>query len=785
MLDMDAPSMFPGKDTFFRPIAIRLVFSALGMGACAAEVRAEPAQPQPGRWLLDYALTYAGALQKPTEADAEFTLIWLDAAGRVSPDLDEAFLWQFDLFSRLGRPQQALEALGIYCKANPRDVSAALNRVSLIVEKAQTTEERIAACESLLAETPARGEVASDLHRRIAELLFAQGETARALEHVKRALTLYPHNLAARALDARIEERHDQPGVMVELLLRELAARPTSPDVMRRLAETLGRYGSSDMAIEWLHAALESCRANPGSCHSEPIRLDLARTYLDLGRFDDCISQCDAILAERPDEFEAQLLRIEASRRLGRDEAADDFIEKLSQRFVELESAAIEQRDARTCAWIAWFHIEVMAVPERALRFAGLANEFAPRTPQIQRVLGWAQLAMDQFEKAMATLVPLAKDDPWAAVGLARARQNSGDPEAAADALRIAHGLRPVGVVRDRMMETARKLDLHLSPYPPDPAVTAAMQNFDRRILDVAAHPAGALEFGVTMSAHSIEVAQSVAATISLTNRGPVMISLGEGGVVDPRVAVSVRDTALKGVRLDAYEFLTLHGSFALEPGERLEVTRILDVGPARRLLRRDAQRRFDLQFSFVLSPRMEADGRVASALSGISPVSRIVTRLPVDASDKGLQTIEKLLQSGSESERAQAVATVIALLEERHDTLTERATYPAIRINQARVAGMLVGALNDATPLVRTRALFGFLRLRPTDDMIASAAPMISDENWLARLVAVEVFSRLQRSRFLPVLTDLAGDPHPLVSQLAELHRKRFSLSGASTPRR
>ena len=100
---------------------------------------ASPALPT-GQWLLDHALAHGQMVAQPSRDDAEYVLIWVEAAAALSPELPEAYLVQFDLLTRLDRHEQAMGALDQYLQLRPGDDPAALRWIELQVSGGQTVE---------------------------------------------------------------------------------------------------------------------------------------------------------------------------------------------------------------------------------------------------------------------------------------------------------------------------------------------------------------------------------------------------------------------------------------------------------------------------------------------------------------------------------------------------------------------------------------------------------------------------------------------------------------------
>ena len=739
---------------------------------------AAPDRPRSSaRWLMDYALAYADTVGNPTGDDADFVSILLLASTTLDPHLADAYLAQYRLLAATDRPVDALATLDAYCRLRPQDINAQLQRIDLIVNRAQTVEQRIEKCQQLLKQSALPPPVSSDLNRRIAQLRYASGEIENARRHAQQALSDYPDNIAARTVLAQIDNRDNQPDVQLDLLLRQLRANPLDIDRTWKVAQLLERNHLTQQAAHWYQDAIALAqKLNPGVEPPLDIQLDLARTLLADGQYLPCLDRCVAILAVDPWRFDATLLQLEAARLARSGDLFDRTVKQTLDQYSTAEERAIQTKDWVTCARIAWLAIDIAPNPQRALRFAELAHRFNPNSRLTRRIFGWAQLTSGSPEQALTTLDPLAATDPLAALGLARAQLALADRSAAIRAIQPAIRAQLSPVVRNRVADTLRQLGLTL-PSPPDQNTpTATLESADRRTLQFFDNSAIAINFQVTTDTDHVDFDDTIIATISLTNTADYDIALGLQRMLNPVVAVSLRDTTYNGLFFDNYMTIELYGDPVLHPGQTRSTERVITVSAARFLIDRQPQRRFDLIFNFVLDPAVTDTSPPVSRLA-IPPIDIHLTRNPLDATLTGLAQLAKDIHEGDINRRVRAVRALRALLVEKNKSLVARATYRAEPVDPAMIEALLRRAFADPDPRVRAQALFGWTTL-PLDDATAQAAsPLILDQDWLVRLVAVEVFAKRHGRRFLPVLTDRAQhDDNPLVARLANLYIRKMT---------
>jgi tetratricopeptide (TPR) repeat protein len=746
--------------------------------------KAGAADPPPGQRLVDRARSFAlSGSSDPTRAEAEYVLCWLQAAARVSPDLADAYLWQFDLLHRLGRIDDARSALTTYCRLEPANVAARLDAVDLEFNARQTLESRQEFCRTVLERSDNAPAVVSDLHRRLAELAHRSGDNELARVHARRAVDALPQNLNAQALLLSLEGRTEDPAARVRLLLNTIAANPARGLPVWELARYLDDLSMHTEAVAWYRWALDHFRRrHPETKPPLEVLLDLASSLCDGGQHDEAFQVCNEVMAADRGLLEAQVLMIRIARLRGLREVAEKQRDMVTSQLLQSEPDVLQREDAVAAARSAWFHIEHTSDAARALRLAAFAAERLPDDPAVQRVLGWAKLNNGDAPAAEAVLAPLAEDDPHAAIGLARARLAQEKKAEAVQVLRQAESVRYSGPAYDQAVELLRELGESPASRPDRSAVRGELDAFDRAVLRFYDEPGKALTLEITPGAGVVSFGDSMRCTFTLTNIGPYPVTLGADGMVDgPQVLVSVKGTWPGAPVADAYLTVSLMRQSLLLPGEAISVREPLALGALDAFLESEPQREITLEFSFVFDPVLDARSVWTSRLPGVQAEPVRITRRPVDATPPGLKNWFAELQSGTEARRCRAAHALAALLGERHRADAGGIGYTARLIDVAAVREALFRALDDASPLVRAAATDALVLVPLDDTVIGAVAPRLSDGNFLVRMMAVDLLANAQGPVFAPVLDRLArDDADPLVRQLCRLYH---AVSPTSRP--
>jgi len=778
--------------------ATALMFAAFAMVSFDSTVRAETHRTTDGRWLMDYGLAYANSLQDPTPDDDDFVIIWLTAATTLDPGLAEAYLWRRQVLLRREQFADADAVLDTYCRLRPADNGAQLLRIVQTVERAQTVEERVDACQQLLRQAGISPVVSSDLNRRLAELHLASGDIDQARQYVDTALSQYPQNVAARAVLAELDGTADKPATRLKLLGAQLAANPIDLETTWAIARLLTQYQLIAESAQWYANAVTLVRKL--SAQSPPpiaLMLEHAQALLADNQLQRCVTQCDEILALDPWRFDASLVKLEALRLLrgptdpaaehaeqfdeGESgdtgaQSADSMVARTIEQYRSIEDEILRRKDWSAAARVAWLAIDIQPDPERALRFAEMAQRFNTDSPSARRILGWALLISGSPEQAVDALGVLAESDPLAALGLARAHLALGERGAATKAIRLAANATLPPVTRNRVAETLEQLGQSFPRIPDQGELRSALNSIQPPAIVFLDNPAAALRFEAAVDRDVIDFDDMIDATVTLTNVADYPISVGEGLMVQPQVCVSVADTTRYGLFFDCYKTIELRDKPLLLPGQSVTARGVITVGAGRYLINHQPQREFDVLFNFVIDAMLLQQKAPLSRL-GVPEVDIRLPRIPLDASLTGLSELARLLEEGDADQRIWAVRALFALMYERQQALVSRASYRAETMDLKMLEAMLARALDDPDPRVRANTLFGWTATRPGADTTAKGAPLITDSDWLVRLIAVEVFAKHHGSRFEPVLRDRAeNDAHPLVGRLAGLYLKKIS---------
>lgn len=721
----------------------------------AAAVEAAPLGPGP--WLVDLGRDYPRSQQAGlSDADAEITLLLMEAASRVEPALAEPYLWQYDMLSALGREEAARRALGHYVERQPTNLAAHLSWVADAIDHLQTAEQRAEFCRQHLQQANVPPKVASDLHRRLAEFHLNRGEFDQATAEAGAAIEAYPLNFAARDLLKHVKPGKagaaDTEGVELRELLLRVTASPGDAALVLTAGDALSQAGLIEPAARMhVQAAALLTIADPH---------DLLPQAL--------VDQADAV------------------RSLGQVAEAAQLIAKASQRWKDILAAKPGERiDPEVLAEMAWFYAHYEPQPPEAERLARTVLAEAPNSVLARRALGAALRQQNRLDDAQRVLEPAATADAWAAIELAEVLKAGGGQEAAAKTLQAA-ATRPAGIgARHALRERMQAWELPVpTSQPASNEVRQAVEAFPWAVLDYPLHPDRYLALDMRMPADEMVVREPWVLTVQLKNIGSFPITLGEGLMVVPDLLLSVE---AKGDRVRSTGptlRISLNRTPLLAPGESVQMSQTIDIGPLRSGMIGTPQMDQQVTVNGVLSPvaYVGADGQEiwTPAIGGLLAKPLVFRRKAFVPTDEAMRGLYRAVMGEDVSARIHGLEVLSMLLAEHQHILAGRLKYSVRAIDPTTVQAAILARGADADWRVRAR-LAECMRWFVLDQAATrEATKLLSDPHWLVRGLTMRALADHYGAKFAAGVLSKAAqqDPDEWVRRLAAALNERISLT-------
>ena len=296
---------------------------------------------------------------------------------------------------------------------------------------------------------------------------------------------------------------------------------------------------------------------------------------------------------------------------------------------------------------------------------------------------------------------------------------------------------------------------------PAPPEVGAVVTGFPRAVLDYPFHPSKYLSLAWQMSKPELQPGEPWRCTVKLTNVGTFPITFGEERMLMPELLCSITTRGDQERTSGPSIRLSLQLKLRLVPGESIETTTTLDVGPIRASMIGTPQVTQQVEVAGVLSPvrLVLLDGREAwvPAIGGMAAPTLRFKRTGFTATPAHVQAVIARSQAANPQDRILGMELAAMLLAERQHLDAGRLRYTAERVDPAMLQTAVLARAADPDWQVRAR-LTECMRWFLLDATATQAATqLLSDENWLVRGLALRMLADQHREKFLPVLRRVA----------------------------
>lgn len=703
------------------------------------------------QWLVELAQHQGHMVGRASPRSASLQVIaLLEAARATDARCAEAYYWLFDLYQRMGRIDPAREALTRYVDLAPTDEAAWLRVLDLQIDARQSAEERLAFVKAELDRPKISPTCESELRRRLARLLYEQREMDAAGREIERALRLNPANVAARELAYEMFGESEAALQRVELALQMISINPTQANLVWELGEFLDRLSLHKEAQEWFNRAMEMHRRSVARAIPADYWQKLAMSYLASGDYQRAKDSADAALTAEPNHAQVRLLRATALEKLGDAKGAQSDRDAVRKYYDEMIPAILDGKLPDKAAEAAWYYSYHQPDAKRAAELAKIAAE-QPGGGSLAALARGYTLRLDgKSKEAIDVLKPLAAKDQLAALGLAKALIEQGEKAEAISVLHKAAALQYSGIAYRLISELLEKHGEKPPTAPMYADVKQALDRFHRDVFDFPKKPEAFLQCSLRFE-EPIAPLGPVRGTLRMENVGPFPITLGEGYMVRPLAAISAKMTCGDKVsEFKNYQQVLINRRPVLLPGDAVEKTICLDIGPIRQALRTSVLRPTSIELTAWIDPVIE-NGELAAGPGTVRVGPVRASRSVLDISPTAISLLIDQAtdrQPRRRIESAQGIAAILASVAGQ----PAEADLPMDRMRSA-----LVALLADADWHVRAQALSACEAVPLNDALTQAAAPAVKDEQAVVRMMAVRLFVAKQGKQFMPVLEQLS----------------------------
>lgn len=717
-------------------------------------------------WLVNLARHQGHLVGRTDPRSASLhVLALLEAAAQTDPQCAEAYYWLFDLEQRMGQAARAEAALARYVQLAPADESARIRLLELRLEGAQTAEKRLEVLRNALKEGSLSPTYESELHYRLAGFHHERRESEQAGRELEDALRLNPMNIAARELAFEVYGETEPALQRVELALQLIASNPTQANLLWELGEFLDALSLHKQAQEWYNRAIALHRDNAGSPIPAEFWHRLAVSYLGSRDYERAREAATKALEADPSCQLARMLRSNAATKLGDSQAAAADLEAVRKEYDKARQEVIKKKEYAKAAEMAWFYCIHQPDKSLAAQLAAVAMEEKQPSFLARLAQGYALHLAGKKDEAVKVLSALAASDQMAALELARIQMEGADKGTAKNTLIKAASIQYSGIAADLIREQLEQLGEKPPAAPGQAKVLAALEKFPRDIFDFHKRPNDFLKFTLRWAEPISPPPGPLNVVLRLENTAPFAISLGDGFMVRPLVALSAQVRTKEEVTYQDYLQVLLNSRRVLIPGDAIEKTIAADVGHFREYLLKSATSDLEITLSAMLDPVFkDGDLRLGpgTLVSSTSPLKR-----------KGLSTrpesVRRILADAASRDATvrMLAADEIGALLAYANKYQSKAAAEQLPVDELRKA--LAKLLNDPAWTTRAHALVSasWSSLDPTMTQIAASA--VQDVNPIIKVLGVRLFAGQQGQKFTRVLERLSKtDPSRFVRMMA-----------------
>lgn len=712
-------------------------------------------------WLVNLARHQGHLVGRGDPRSASLHVIaLLEGATLSSPECAEAYYWLYDLNLRMGRSQPARAALSRYVKLVPGDDGARIKRLDLELADRHTSEARVEFVQEELKQRPMSRLYESALRSWLAKFHQERDEREAAGKEVETALRLNPMNIQAREVAYELYGDAQPELQRVEMALQMIAVNPSQVNLVWDLAEFLDRVSLHKQAQEWYTRAIELHRRAEAGPISADLWQKLALSYLcseDHARAKDAV---DEALKVDPSFQSARLLRANLLRKLGDEKAALADEEQVKKDYQTRAAEVLSKNLTDEASQIAWYFCYHNPDKDQAMKMADAAMKSRSASPLAKLAYGYALSANGRVDEAMKVLEPLAAGDQLAGLELARCMIQRGQKDEAIKVLKNAAAIQRSGIAYNLIRDLLDRYGEKLSPQQDPQKVIAALDKFQRDVFDYYRRTSDFLKFTIRFESQDIPPTGPINVVLRLENKAPFIITFGDGFMARPLVAISAK---LGGAEYQDYLQVLLSERPALVPGDAMEKTVAIDVGPMREKLLSTLMQDTPIEVTAMFDPVYQ-QGRLVPGLGTVSAGPISTMRKAAEVSSAAMTALSDQASTGDVAVRIAAADMAGALL-----ASVSGGANGANSPIAPQLRSILAKLVTDREEIVRAHALVAAGWSPLSDEFTKAAAGAVRDERPVARMLAVRLFAMQQGDGFKTVLEHLAqSDPETAVRTMA-----------------
>ncbi len=691
------------------------------------------------------------------------------------------------IYQSQDKPAETARALGVCLQNSGQDYLLALRWIRLSLDTLQNASLRIQFLSGLAQRKDLSDAIRAEALVNLARVLKGQGEEIPHRHAYEEALRLDPYNPAA--VNGVLAFKSDPTPVdRIGGMLAILRGNPRNTELAMAPAALLGELGLHANALTFYDYVWELAgQGNDPEAAQAPLILPYCNALLDAGQFRKASVILKPALDRASGSADLRSLLIETYRGMGEESKSKELIADMESTLKNRESGSTT---APTLAYnrdLAWFYLLTMPKPKEALALAREAFRQEPDDPVIQRILGVAELGSEKAADGEKRLVPLARGDVYAALFLARYYLDHNNVARGRQVLLQGATISRSGPAYRQLAAMAAKYAVELPPLKGSAEARQLVEQFDMRYLELGLAPEKFIKLELKAVKDRVLPCEPVEIRVVLSNVGAIDLPLGEWGIVDPQMSLSVM---LPGVK-DAFVNLPIGDWPApryLAPGQSIQTTIDINTGEVQDFLSSRPVEDLRVVVSGVLNPVQYGEKFYSSLPKvAITPATIIRTNLLNDFNPDKLedwkqayeQTLGVMLHNlrhGTEAQKmltARQISSLLLMASRWEQNRLEIQRPLTTVISRPVLLSMMREAMKDRQPVVRAQMLAAMQDVPLTDKALSLLADWVQDPSPLVRMRMAELLGASGLPGQSPVLEFLASDADENVRAMASLFLK------------
>jgi hypothetical protein len=710
----------------------------------------------------------------------------LQALAGLAERLQPGNLHNARLLGSIQQDQRNLEAaaelVGRCLSANPDDHALGIRYLRLGSVALKRPDEKRAFLESILSKEQTPAALRAEAAVMLGEMFLRSEQKEQAMGLFSQAMQLDPY--CAQAAQAQVSLAvNPQPTDSAKALLPSFRANPRSMQVVFNLGFTLNYLGLHKQALTFLDLGWELGKQSNDKLSAEQVSQYLV-VILDAEEYPKAIGVYDSLPSNLAGDRRIIPLIVEAYRRLGQADQADQLAQRMLAGYGQGDPNSLSPQVA---AEVASFLIATDTTPREILGYARRAAGVNSDSPNIQRLLGAAEVMSGQAEllsSGMDRLEKLKTADAFAAVLLAEARYAAGQEDAGRETLLAVAGAMRNGLTYRRLAALAQQKKVDLPPVPGSQEVRQAVEQLPPDAFRMATHPQEFVAIRLKTAKSFFAPGEPIEIEAEIANISKVDFPLGDWGLFRPVMNLRVAASPGAKEQFTGIPAVEWPAPRCLPAGASVSQVVRLDSGLLADFLARRPLEDVTLTVTGLVDPARKGMFKEESSIPLVNPRPLVITRSRLMQSPQSdtpeawsqayqyaLRVIVTDLSRGDLSRRMQAARQVASLIAGVREIERGRIKLPEQlhgAVNKPVILAMLNKALADRSSAVRAEALAALGPAKMDDSILAVIVPMEKDPSPLVRLRLAELLGVSRAPGQQAIVDRLAQDSDEMVKTMA-----------------